>query len=62
MAYLNLSSNSYIVMQWCNDHTCNFIYGIATPLYDNIGRGLMMNSGTSSFLIGTQDIGPHEVS
>ena len=25
-------------------------------------RGLMMNSGTPSFLVGTQDIGPHEVS
>ena len=25
-------------------------------------RGLMTNSGTPSFLVGTQDIGPHEVS
>ena len=24
-------------------------------------RALMMNSGTPSFLVGTQDIGPHEV-
>ena len=62
MAYLNLSSNPYIIMQWCNDHTCNFINGIATPLHDNNYKGLMMNSGTSYFLIGKQDIGPHEVS
>ena len=25
-------------------------------------RGLMINSGTPSFLVGTQDIGPHELS
>ena len=25
-------------------------------------RGLMTNSGMPSFLVGTQDIGPHEVS
>ena len=40
----------------------HFTNGITTPLHDNNYKGLMTNSGTPSFLVGTQGIGPHEVS
>ena len=44
-----------IVVQWCSDTISE------TTSVVKIG-GLMTNSGTTSFLVGTQDIGPHEVS
>ena len=68
MAYQNSSSKPYIVMQWCSDTisemttlVISLMVSLYTPLHDNIGP-LMTNSGTPSFLVGTQDIGPHEVS
>ena len=66
MAYQNPSSNSYIVvsgvaisfvkLQVWSFHKW-YRYTTARQY-----RSLMTNSGTPSFLVGTQDIGPHEVS
>ena len=66
MAYQNLSSNSYIVVQWCSD-TVSEITSVVISLMVSLHhcttyRALITNSGTPSFLVGTQDIGPHEVS
>ena len=58
MAYQNSSSNSYIVVQWRSDIICEITSVDNARQY----RSLMTNSGTPSFLVGTQDIGPHEVS
>ena len=58
MAYQNSSSNSYIVVQWRSDIICEITSVVNARQY----RSLMTNSGTPSFLVGTQDIGPHEVS
>ena len=43
-----------------DDHTCNFTN--VSLHYCTTYRALIMNSGTPSFLVGMQDIGPHEVS
>ena len=59
MAYQNSSSNPYIVVQWCSD-TISEITSVVISLIQY--RGLMTNSGTPSFLVGMQDIGPQEVS
>ena len=66
MAYQNSSSNSYIVVRGV---AISFVklqvwsfhkwYRYTTARQY---RSLMMNSGTPSFLVGTQDIGPHDVS
>ena len=66
MEYQNSSSNPYIVLQWCSD-TISEITSVVISLWHRYTtaqqyRGLMTNSGTPSFLVGTQDIGPHEVS
>ena len=67
MAYQNSSSKPYIVVQWCSDTisemttlVISLMVSLYTPIHDN--RDLMTNSGTPSFLVGTQDIGRHEVS
>ena len=66
MAYQNSSSNSYIVVQWCSDIICEITSVVISQMVSYATarqyRSLMMNSGTPSFLVGTQDIGPHEVS
>ena len=66
LAYQNSSSNSYIA---CSGVAISFVklqvwsfhkwYRYTTARQY---RSLMTNSGTPSFLVGTQDIGPHEVS
>ena len=66
MAYQNSSSNPYIVVQWCSD-TISEITSAVISLMASLHtarqyRGLMMNFGMPSFLVGMQDIGPHEVS
>ena len=66
MAYQNSSSNPYIVVQWCSDTICEITSVVISQMVSlhhcKTIEGLMKNSGTPSFLIGTQDIGPHEVS
>ena len=66
MAYQNSSSNPYIVMQWCSDTLVKLQVWSFHKWYRYTTarqyRGLMTNSGTPSFLVGIQDIGPHEVS
>ena len=71
MAYQNSSSNPYIVLQWCSDTISEITSVVISQMvfhkwyrYTTARqyRGLMTNSGTPSFLVGTQDIGPHEVS
>ena len=67
MEYQNSSSNPYIVLQWCSDtisEMTSVVISQMVSLYTTARqyRGLMTNSGTPSFLVGTQDIGPHEVS
>ena len=66
MAYQNSSSKPYIVVQWYSD-TISEMIALVISLMVSLTtarqyRGLMMNSGTLSLLIGTQDIGQHEVS
>ena len=63
MAYQNSSSNPYIVVQWYSD-TISEITTLVISLMISLHkyRGLMTNSGMPSFLVGMQDIGPHEVS
>ena len=63
MAYQNSSSNPYIIMLRCSDtisemttFVISLMVYIATPLHDNNYRGLMTNTVTPSFLVGTQDI------
>ena len=66
MAYQNSSSNpilscsgvaiSFVKLQVWSFHKW-YRYTTARQY-----RSLMTNSGTPSFLVGTQDIGPHEVS
>ena len=62
---INSSSNPYIVMQWCSDTFVKLQVWSFHKWYRYTTarqyRGLMTNSGTPSFLVGTQDIGPHEV-
>ena len=65
--YQNSSSNPYIVLQWCSDTISEITSLVVSQMVllhhcKTIYRGLVMNSGTPSFLVGTQDIGPHEVS
>ena len=66
MAYQNLASNPYIVVQWCSDTICEMttlVISLMVSLHHCMTyRALITNSGTPSFLIGMQDIGPHEVS
>ena len=66
LAYQNLSSNSYIVVQWRSDIICEITSVVISQMISlrhcTKYRSLMTNSGTPSFLVGTQDIGPHEVS
>ena len=66
MAYQNSSSNPYIVVQWCSDTISGMTILIISLMVSLTTarqyRGLMTNSGMPSFLVGTQDIGPHEVS
>ena len=66
MAYQNSSSNSYIVVQWRSDIIFEITSVVISQWYRYTTarqyRSLMTNSGTPSFLVGTQDIGPHEVS
>ena len=67
MAYQNLTSNSYLLS--CSGVAISFVklqvwsfhkwYRYTTTRQY---RSLMLNSGTPSFLVGMQDIGPHEVS
>ena len=60
MAYQNSSSNPYIVVQWCSDTICEmtaFVISLKVSLHHcTTNNGLMTNSGTPSFLVGTQDI------
>ena len=66
MAYQISSSNSYIVVQWCSDTICEMTTLVISQMISLTTarqyRSLMTNSGTPSFLVGTQDIGLHEVS
>ena len=63
MAYQNSLSNSYIVVQWCSDIICEITSVVISQMVSlHHCTSLMTNSGTPSFLVGTQDIGPHEVS
>ena len=66
MAYQNSSSNPYIVVQWCSHTISEITSAVISLMYRYTTarqyRGLMTNSGTPSFHVGTQDIGPHEVS
>ena len=69
MAYQNSSSKPYIVVQWCSDtisEMTTLVISLLVSLYmyttTRQYRALMMNSGMPSFLVGTQYIGPHEVS
>ena len=66
MAYHNSLSNTYIFVQWCSD-TISEITSVVISLMVSLRhcrqyRGLITNYGTPSFLVGMQDIGPHEVS
>ena len=52
------------VVQWCSD-TISEMTTLVISLMVSTARqykGLIRNSGTPSFFVGTQDIGPHEVS
>ena len=66
MAYQNSLSKPYIVVQWCSDTICEMTTLVISLMYRYITarqyRGLMTNFGTPFIIIGTQDIGPHEVS
>ena len=63
MVYQNSSSNPYIVVHWCSDTISEIISMVISQMISlHHCTGLMTNSGTPSFLVGTQDIGPHEVS
>ena len=62
MAYQNSSSNPYIVVQWCSDTISEMTTLVISQMISLRHWSLMTNSGTPSFLVGTQDIGPHEVS
>ena len=69
MVYQNSSSNPY-VLQWyiyiysdTISEITSVVISLMVSLYHcKTYRDLMTNSGTPSFLVGTQDIGPHEVS
>ena len=61
MAYQNSSSNPYIVVQWCSD-TISEITSAVISLMVSLHHCTTIYFGTPSFLVGTQDIGPHEVS
>ena len=65
MAYQNSSSKPYIVLQWCSDtisEMTTLVISLMVSLYiytyttARQYRVLMTNSGTPSFLVGTQDI------
>ena len=69
MAYQNSSSNPYniIVLQWYSNTSSEMttlVISLMVSCYTIARqyRGLMTNSGTPFFLVGTQDIRPHEVS
>ena len=66
MAYQNSSSNPYIVVQWCSD-TISEITSVVISLMVSLHHYTTIEEFDDefwyiSFLIGTQDIGPHEVS
>ena len=52
----------YIAIPFVKLQVWSFTNGITTPLHNNNYRALIMNSGTPSFFVGTQDIGYHNVS
>ena len=66
MVYQYSSSNPYIALQWCRMPLVKFLVRSFHKWYRYSNarqyRGLMTNSGMPSFIVGTKDIGPHEVS